>query len=230
MAQSSKHIVLTGVSRGCGFAMAESFIQQGHTVSGCCRSAESAAALSNRFSKPNQFHAVDVADDDQVTSWAKAVLSNAAPPDLLINNAALMNHLAPLWKVPSEELSTIIDVNIKGVVNVIRHFVPAMVARGTGVIVNFSSGWGRSTSPEVAPYCATKYAVEGLSLAMARELPKGMACIPLNPGVINTEMLQLCWGDEASTYPTPESWAKRAVPFILSLGPRYNGQSLSVPS
>jgi NADP-dependent 3-hydroxy acid dehydrogenase YdfG len=56
--------------------MAESFIQKGHTVSGCCRSAESAAALANRFSKPNQFHPVDVADDDQVKRWAKAVLSN----------------------------------------------------------------------------------------------------------------------------------------------------------
>lgn len=228
--EPTKHIVLTGVSRGCGLAMTELFIEHGHTLSGCCRSAEAAALLAKRFPRPHQFHSVDVADDDQVKRWAESVLSNASPPDLLINNAALMNQLAPLWKVPPEEFSALIDVNIKGVVNVIRHFVPAMVERGSGVIVNFSSGWGRSTSPDVAPYCATKYAVEGLSLAMAEELPKGMSCIPLNPGVINTEMLQLCWGDEAGAYPSPEVWARRAVPFILSLGPRYNGQSLSVPS
>ena len=55
-----------------------------------------------------------------------------------------------------------IDVNIKGVANVIRAAVPMMIERGTGVVVNFSSGWGRSVSPEVAPYCATKWAMEGI--------------------------------------------------------------------
>jgi NADP-dependent 3-hydroxy acid dehydrogenase YdfG len=61
----------------------------------------------------------------------------------------------------------LIDVNIKGVANVIRYFVPAMIERGSGVIVNFSSYWGRSTAAEVAPYCATKWAIEGLTRALA---------------------------------------------------------------
>ena len=64
------------------------------------------------------------------------------------------------------------DVNVKGVANVIRAFVPAMVAKKRGVIVNLSSGWGRSTAAEVAPYCATKYAIEGLTLSLAQELPR----------------------------------------------------------
>jgi len=63
--------------------------------------------------------------------------------------------------------------------------VPAMVRRGQGVIVNFSSGWGRSTDAGVAPYCATKWAIEGLTQALAQELPPGMAAVPLNPGIIN---------------------------------------------
>ena len=54
------------------------------------------------------------------------------PPDLLVNNAALINRNAPLWKVPEEEFSRVIDVNIKGVVNVLRHFVPAMIEGGQG--------------------------------------------------------------------------------------------------
>jgi NAD(P)-dependent dehydrogenase (short-subunit alcohol dehydrogenase family) len=131
--------------------------------------------------------------------------------------------------VPATEFDQVVDVNIKGVANVLRHFLPAMVARGRGVIVNFSSGWGRSTSPEVAPYCATKYAVEGLTQALAQELPDGMAAVPLNPGVINTDMLQSCYSEHASSYPKPADWAKRAVPFILSLGAKDNGESLSVP-
>ena len=59
------------------------------------------------------------------------------------SNAATINRNAPLWKVPAEEFSQVIDVNVKGVVNVIRHFLPAMIERGRGVVVNFSSWWGR---------------------------------------------------------------------------------------
>src|SRR5205807_5285973 len=124
------------------------------------------------------------------------------------NNAALINPNAPLWEVPAEEFSDVIDVNIKGVANMIRHFVPAMIERGSGVIVNFSSGWGRSTSPKVATYCATKWAIEGLTQALSQELPAGMAAIPLNPGIINTDMLQSSFGSSASAYPTAEEWAK----------------------
>lgn len=58
----------------------------------------------------------------------------------------------------------------------------------------------------MAPYCASKWAVEGLTRSVAKELPPGIAVVALNPGVINTEMLQSCFGSSASTYPTPESW------------------------
>ena len=125
-------------------------------------------------------------------------------------------------------LRTVIDVNIKGVANVIRHFVPAMVASKHGVIVNFSSGWGRSTDREVAPYCATKWAIEGLSKSLAQELPKGMAVIPLNPGIINTDMLRTSFGVEAAHFPTAETWAETAVPWLLELKPADNGRSLTV--
>jgi NAD(P)-dependent dehydrogenase (short-subunit alcohol dehydrogenase family) len=111
----------------------------------------------------------------------------------------------------------------------IRHFGPAMVARKRGVIVNLSSGWGRSSEAEVAPYCATKWAIEGLTQALAQELPSGMAAVALNPGVINTDMLRSCWGGSAKNYPTPEQWAERAAPFILGLGPQHNGQPATVP-
>jgi NAD(P)-dependent dehydrogenase (short-subunit alcohol dehydrogenase family) len=103
-----------------------------------------------------------------------------------------------------------------------------MVAAKKGVIVNFSSGWGRSTSAEVAPYCASKFAIEGLTKALAQELPKGMAAVPFNPGVIDTDMLRQAWSDGAASYPKAEEWAKVAAPFILGLGPKDNGKSVSV--
>jgi NAD(P)-dependent dehydrogenase (short-subunit alcohol dehydrogenase family) len=221
-------IVLTGATRGLGRALVAAFSVAGHTVVGCGRSAERIAELRHSLPPPHRFDAVDVSDPIAVAEWAANVLSTIGPPDLLINNAALMNHPAPLWEVPADEFAALMDVNVRGVFNVIKGFVPAMVARKSGVIVNLSSGWGRSTSPEVAPYCATKYAVEGLTLALAQELPKGMAAIPLNPGVIDTDMLRQAWSEGASAYPKAEAWSKRAAPFLLGLGAKDNGRSLSV--
>ena len=223
-----KTIVLTGVSRGLGRAMAAGFAAHGQTVVGCARDEARVATLREDLGTPHDFTGVDVTDDAAVRDWAGRILGEFGPPDLLINNAALINRNAPLWEVPAGDFDRVIDVNLKGVANVIRHFVPAMIRRGSGVVVNFSSGWGRSTSPEVAPYCATKWGVEGLTQALAQELPKGLAAIPLNPGIINTEMLQSCFGGGADAHPDPEEWARSAVPFILGLGPKDNGRSLSV--
>jgi NAD(P)-dependent dehydrogenase (short-subunit alcohol dehydrogenase family) len=229
MADHPRKMVITGVSRGLGLAMVACFIRRGHTVFGCARSQQAIDRLRRCSGSPHAFELVDVADDKQVESWSKRVLSEHGTPDLLINNAAVINGNAMLWEVPANEFSQVIDVNIKGVVNVIRHFVPAMIAQSRGVIVNMSSGWGRSTAPEVAPYCATKWAIEGLTRSLAQELPKGMAAIPLNPGIIDTEMLRSCFGGAARSYPAPEAWAERAVPFLLGLGPKDNGKPLSVP-
>jgi len=226
---SGKVIVLTGATRGLGRAMFEEFIRLGHTVIGCGRSADEIEKLRQKFASPHDFNTVDVTDDAQVKAWAERVLKQSGPPDLLLNNAAVINRNAPLWQVSAEEFSMVIDVNIKGVANVIRHFAPAMIRRGSGVIVNFSSGWGRSTAAEVAPYCATKWAIEGLTQSLAQELPLGMAAVPLNPGIINTEMLRSCFGGSANAYPTPEAWAKQAVPFLIKLGPRDNGHLLDAP-
>ena len=222
-----RRIVITGVARGLGRAMAVEFARLGHRVTGCSRSKDGIARLSGELGSPHSFSVVDVTADDQVRLWAGKVCSEGAP-DFLVNNAALINRNARLWEVPATEFSNVIDTNIKGVTNVIRHFVPSMIEQGRGVIVNFSSGWGRSTSPEVAPYCATKWAIEGLTQALAQELPRGMAAVPLNPGIINTEMLRSCFGGSASSYPTPEQWASKAVPFILRLAGKDNGRPLSV--
>lgn len=224
-----KTIVITGVTRGLGRAMAAEFARLGHTVLGCGRSERELKQLRQALNSTHDFQQVDVASDEQVKGWAQRVLKSHGPPDLLLNNAALVNRNAPLWKVPAAEFDAVVDVNVKGVANVIRHFVPAMIPARKGVIVNFSSGWGRATDAEVAPYCATKWAIEGLTQSLAQELPHGLAAIPLNPGIINTDMLRSCFGGSASSYPSPEEWAKIAVPFLLKLGPADNGKQVTVP-
>ncbi len=221
-------IVITGVTRGLGRALAEKFIADGHTVIGCGRSANEIFDLRFTHPSPQDFAVVDVADPAKVDLWAEKVLAVHGAPDFLLNNAALMNEPSPLWKVPADKFSRLIDVNVKGVANVVRAFVPAMIEAKRGVIVNFSSGWGRSVSPEVAPYCASKWAIEGLTKALAAELPKGLAAVPLNPGVIDTDMLRQCWAEGASSYPKADVWAAKAAAFILKLSAKDNGKQVSV--
>lgn len=223
-----RRVVITGVTRGLGRALAEGFARAGHHVAGCGRTAADLETLRRSIGPPHDLAVLDVTDDAAVGAWAGRLLDSFGVPDLLLNNAAVINRNATLWEVPAGEFDRVIDINIKGVVNVLRHFVPAMIERGSGVIVNFSSEWGRSTSPEVAPYCATKWAIEGLTRALAQELPRGLAAVPLSPGIIDTDMLRSCFGDEAGHYPGASEWARTAVPFLLRLGPGDSGKPLTV--
>lgn len=228
-ADARKIVVITGATRGLGRAMVDGFAARGHTVAGCGRTLSCLQELRQQHPAPHQFSQVDVTQAEEVKAWAAKVLSEMPAPDLLLNNAAIINTNAPLWQIPAEEFDHLLAVNLSGVANVIRAFLPAMIRKGSGVIVNFSSGWGRSTSPEVAPYCASKFAIEGLTQALAQELPPGLAAVPVNPGVIDTDMLRSCFGGSAEAYPKPNEWAEKAVPFLLKIGSKENGRSLTVP-
>lgn len=228
--KSEKVVLITGVSRGLGRAMVREFHAAGWTVAGCARSADAIQQLRQEFAAPHSFAQVDVTQDKAVKQFCERVLNEVGTPDLVLNNAALINANAPLWEVPAAEFDAVIDANIKGPAAIIRHCAPAMLRRGSGVIVNFSSGWGRSTSPDVAPYCATKWAMEGLSQAMAQETGGKVAVVALNPGIIDTDMLRSCFGEDSSAYPRAEAWAKKAVPFLMKLGPKDNGRALTAPS
>lgn len=225
-----KVVLITGVTRGLGRAMVDEFVRLGHTVHGCGRSRDSIEQLRRQVGPPHDFAAVDVASDEEVKTWASRLLSSHGPPELVLNNAGVINRNARLWEISAQEFSQVMDVNVKGIVNVVRYFLPEMIKHQRGVIVNFSSGWGRSTDAEVAPYCASKWAIEGLTQALAQELPSGLAAVALNPGIINTDMLRSCFGGSASGYLSPEEWAKTAVPFLLKLGPEDNGKPLTAPN
>ena len=229
MSEGIYTIVITGATKGLGRALTEQYIKLGLMVIGCGRSVNSIKLMSDSYKENTDFQVVDISDHKQVRSWAKDVINKFGSPDFLLNNAGIINKNAALWDVSEQEFSDVIDINIKGVHNTIKEFVPNMIKAGKGTVVNFSSGWGRSTSPEVAPYCSSKWAVEGLSKSLAQELPEGMVSVALNPGVIDTNMLRSCWSENAGMYEKPESWAERAAPFILNINPKDNGASLTAP-
>lgn len=234
-------VLITGVSRGLGKALALEIAKRGHTVIGCSRSQENLNSLqadlssssSSSHSNPSSsdkhlFMNVDVRSNSSVEELARAVVEKKGVPDIIVNNAGTINRNNRIWEVPVEEFDAVIDTNIKGVANMLRHFTPLMIESKQGIIVNMSSGWGRSAAAQVAPYCASKWAVEGLTRSVAKELPSGMAIVALNPGVINTDMLASCFGSSAALYQTPESWAPKAATMILNLTMADNGASLTV--
>ena len=227
---SSKVIVITGVTHGIGLTLSKCFARNGHKVIGCGRSHDKIESLNKSFeSTGSLFSVVDVSVSDSVLSWSKQTIQKYGAPDLIVNNAAITNTLNNLWEVPLVEFDKVMDINLKGVNYVIHFYLPEMIKAKRGVVINLSSGWGRSTSAQVAPYCCTKWGIEGLSLALAQELPKPLACAPLNPGTINTDMLEKVFGDDAKNYRTPEQWAETAGPFLLSLDRSCNGKQLRAP-
>ncbi|MEM9217294.1 MAG: SDR family oxidoreductase [Cyanobacteria bacterium P01_F01_bin.150] len=226
-----KLILITGVSRGLGRAMTEGFIKQGHTVVGCARKPQDIEKLQQEFGDPHHFISLDVMDEVGVETWAKIVHAKyGAAIDLLINNAGIINPWAPFLEIKSDIFNQLIDINVKGVANIVRHFLPKMLERKQGIVVNFSSGWGRYTSANVVPFCTSKWAIEGFTKALAQELPLGMAAVSLWPGSIRTDMAILVRQEKADDYIPPHEWSKVAVPFLLQIGPSDNGKPLSIPT
>ncbi|XP_061363537.1 NADPH-dependent pterin aldehyde reductase isoform X2 [Gastrolobium bilobum] len=222
----SRTVLITGASKGLGRALALELANRGHIIIGCSRAHDKLTSLQPHLSNTDNhfFLHADVKSNNSVEELARIVMEKKGVPDII----GTINKNNKIWEVPAEEFDTVIDTNLKGTANVLRHFIPLMITKKQGIIVNVSSGWGRSGAALVAPYCASKWAVEGLTRSVAKELPEGMAVVALNPGVINTDMLASCFGNSAALYQTPESWALKAATMILNLTAADNGASLTV--
>lgn len=214
-------IAISGVTSGLGKALLEHFAAAGHKVHGCGRRGEEIADLKKRW--PNaDLRVLDVLDDDGVKSWAAGMEC----VELVICNSGISPesqlHL-PAWELDKAAFDQTIDINIKGVMNMIRHFTPVLLRRRRGAMVALSSGLGRSSNPTHTAYCASKWAIEGLMKSVAMALPEPLAAVPLAPGVIATGM-QKGDGDGDVT-----EWVKVAAPLLLKISRDDNGVSMSVP-
>jgi len=221
----SKLVCISGCSRGLGRVMALEFASRGWRIAGGARDTQALVELESTLPTEHLLQSMDVTKPEEVDAFAQAVEDTLGTPDLLVNNAGLINRNSPLTKVSPEEFSSVLAVNLGGVHNMIRAFVPRMEKAGRGIIANFSSYWGQSTAADVGPYCATKWGVEGLTRSLAQELPKGLAAVAFNPGVINTEMLRSTFGEQAKSYPLPQEWAVDAVTRLENLSLQDNGNT-----
>jgi NAD(P)-dependent dehydrogenase (short-subunit alcohol dehydrogenase family) len=206
--------------------MAIEFSSRGWTVAGGARNIDALEGLSKQIDTNCLFLPMDVSDPESVESFARNIKENLGVPDLLVNNAGLINKNAHLVDVSPEEFSAVMAVNLGGIHNMIRSFVPMMKDAGRGIIANFSSYWGQSTAPEVGPYCATKWGVEGLTRSLAQEVPDGLGAVAFNPGVIHTDMLRSTFGEQAQDYESPQIWAVHAVDKLEGLTVADNGKTV----
>ena len=222
----NKLICISGCSRGLGRALAIEFSTRGWRVAGGARDDEALDQLRQTLSTDHHLQSLDVTIPEQVDSFSEQVIGKLGCPDLLVNNAGVINSNAKLKNVTPDEFAQVLSTNLGGTHNMIRAFLPFMEREGKGTIVNFSSYWGKSAAPEVGPYCASKWGVEGLTRSLAQELPSGLSAVALNPGIIDTDMLRSCFGEEASAYEAPAVWAKKAADCLIGLGPSDNGETV----
>jgi NAD(P)-dependent dehydrogenase (short-subunit alcohol dehydrogenase family) len=209
--EGNRTVMITGVSKGLGRALAIELAYHGHTIVGCSRDQDKLDFLQSQLPNNNHhlFLNIDVRCNNKVEEMARIVMEkNGGPPDIIVNDAGVINKNNMIWEVLSEEFDLVMDTNLKGTSNVLRHLIPLMVKKnkneGGGIIVNMSLGWGRSGAALVAPYCASKWAIEGLTKSVAEGLPIGMEVVALNPGVINTDMLASFYCASTSLNQSPE--------------------------
>ena len=206
--------------------MAVEFHSRGWNVTGCARSTDPLIELSTRLVNSCFFQSVDITKPTEVENFAQSVIQNVGVPDLLVNNAGVINQNARLTEISPEEFASVLSVNLGGIHNMIRTFVPIMEEQGHGVIANFSSYWGQSTAPEVGPYCASKWGVEGLTRSLAQELQDSLTAVAFNPGIIDTDMLRSCFGEGAASHEKPAEWAKHAVDRLEQISQSDNGKTI----
>ena len=179
-------VVITGASSGIGSELAKRFSAEGHPLLLLSRRKENMEALQ----LPDCItEAVDILDLDAYRAAVQKAENRYGKTGLLINNAGVML-LGDPWTQDVNEWHSMVDVNVKGVMNGFSLVLADMVARKSGTIVSISSIAGRKTFGQHAAYCASKFAVHALSEGIREEVCKdNVRVIVIGPGVTDTELL-----------------------------------------
>ena len=195
MRLKDKVAIITGGSRGIGFATADKFLQEGATVIITASSQDSAdKAVSLLKEKYPESIVAGISPDlsslDSVREAFRSATEKYGCVDILVNNAGV-SESTPFTEYTEETFDKVMDLNVKGVFNTTRAAAECMVARETGVILSTSSMVSISGQPSGFAYPASKFAVNGLTISLARELgPKGIRVNAVAPGITETDMMK----------------------------------------
>lgn len=191
----NKIAIVTGGSRGIGYATVERFLQEGATVILAASSEVSAqkAVTGLKAKYPNANIAgisPDLTDLQSVRTIFNNVSKEYGGIDILVNNAGI-SESTPFDNYTDELFDKVMDLNVKGVFNATRAAVEHMEQRGEGVILNTSSIVSLTGQPSGLAYPTSKFAVNGMTVSLARELgPKGIRVNAVAPGIIETDMMK----------------------------------------
>ena len=195
MRLKDKVALVTGGSRGIGFATADAFLREGAKVILTASTQESADKAVEQLKKkyPNSVVAgisPDLSNLKEVRDAFVIATAKYGCIDILVNNAGV-SESTPFMEYTEETFDKVMDLNVKGVFNATRAASECMIARGSGVILSTSSMVSISGQPSGFAYPASKFAVNGLTVSLARELgPKGIRVNAVAPGITETDMMK----------------------------------------
>jgi len=185
-------VLVTGATSGIGEACARAFASRGAHPVLLARRADRLAALAGELESdhgvPVRTVVLDVRDRAGVLDLARTLHEDGIVPDVLINNAGLARGLGSVQEGSFEDWDEMIDTNVKGLLNVTRAFLPRMIERGRGHVINIGSIAGRQVYPNGNVYNATKFAVRALNEAMYIDtLGTPIRVSSIDPGLVETE-------------------------------------------
>ena len=192
--------VVTGASRGIGRALTERLTSKGQTVIALARSRSGLDELSAQTGAVG--HVLDVASPEAVTEVFTRIIAEHGVPDLLVNNAGLSGGSGLTWDLTDTDWWQVMEVNVRGTQLCTRAVLPGMIARGSGRIVNMSSGAatfpiGLDNDGELtSAYMASKAAVNRFTEAVAGECHAGgVQVFAMSPGMVKTDMTAEVFSD-----------------------------------
>jgi len=199
---AGKKVFVTGASRGIGRAIAKMFRSEGARVTGTRTGSNSEAD-----NVCDEWVVADFSDIEQIKSCADFV--SKAEPDVLVNNAGI-NKIAPFTEITQDEFLLIQQVNVFAPFMLCQAAIPAMACKRWGRIVNVSSIWGKISKAHRASYSASKFALDGMTLALAAEhSANGILANCVAPGFIDTELTRGVLGEQGMQALLPAIPAQR---------------------
>ncbi len=217
----AKVALVTGASRGIGRALVTALAARGVRVIATARDRAKLDDLEKLANKHDRRVCVmegDIALAETAKRLVHASISTFGGLDIVINNAGLINQPAPIERVSHDEWRSIVDVNILGVTSVCREAIGALRQRAGGIIVNLSSYWGHVGEAEFGPYCASKFAVEGLSQSLAKEVKKDqIIVVAVRPGMVVTDMLEIATRGNTEGHKSAELCSQQLLKLLEKL-------------